>query len=87
MLNGGGTVTTGLNNKQARIINVLAWVLLTILLGYGAWLGNKFYELKVELPAEYVRLERYTCDINKLEKRLERIEGKLDHFIVSHQDK
>ena len=78
-------MTNGFNGKQVKIVNILAWVLLTILLGYGAWLGNRFYELKATLPNEYVRLERYTCDIDKVEKRLERIENKIDRVIENNK--
>jgi hypothetical protein len=56
-------------------------------LGYGAWLGNRFYDLRESLPHEYVRLERYTCDIDKVEKRLGRIEDKLDRVIERQSQK
>lgn len=85
-------MTNGLNNGQMKIINILAWVIITVMLGYGAWLGNKFYDLKEALPQEYVRLERYSCDIedlkigsrlhyNELREQNREIQRKLDRLI------
>lgn len=95
-------MTNGLNEKQFKIVNILAWIIITVMIGYGAWLGNKFYDLKESIPKEYVqkdqhnrdletlgdritRMEsRISCNIEKVEQKLVRMDGKLDK-LISHE--
>lgn len=45
-----------------------------------------YIEKKVtELPKEYVSLERYKCDIEKIERSLGRIDRKLDRMLPQNE--
>lgn len=70
-------MTQGLNNRKAQWLTYLVYVLITLLTAVSLY----HFKTIVELPDNYVRLERYTCDIEKVERRLERISDKLDRLI------
>ena len=69
-------MTNGLNSKKAQLLTYLVYVLLTLLTCVSLY---HFYMI-ANLPDNYVRLERYICDITKVEKNLEKIGDKLDRL-------
>lgn len=74
-----------LSKKQA---NFLTWLVLFLLAFMGFVAGWSKYEsalasqnlvnLERSLPEKYVTLERYKCDIDRVERILTRIETKID---------
>lgn len=67
-------MTNGLNSNKIKFLTYLVYVLLTLLTAVSVY---HFTEI-TNLPETYVRLERYTCDMQKIEKQLDRIINKLD---------
>ena len=67
-------MTNGLNNNRVKFLTYLVYVLLTLLTAVSIY---HFTEITT-LPETYVRLERYICDMAKIEKQLDRIIDKLD---------
>ena len=70
-------MTNGLNGNQTKFLTYLVYVLLALLTFATGW----HFRVLSSLPNEYVRLERYLCDNERLEKTLETIDGKLTRLI------
>jgi len=70
-----------LSDMQIKFLQWLVGILLTVLSISGAWSMNQIYQLKCDLPKEYVLLERYTADQDLKDKTLDRIDKKLDRLI------
>jgi len=70
-----------LSDMQIKFLQWLVGILLTVLSISGAWSMNQIYQLKCDLPREYVLLERYTTDQDLKDKTLDRIDKKLDRLI------
>lgn len=82
-------MTNGISESTAKWLTYLVYIILTTLAISNGWLIVK----QVELPDRFVRLERYSedkkatlerylCDIGRIEKALSAINAKLDHKIV-----
>ena len=78
-------MTDGLSEPQVKWLTYLVYILLSTLAVSNGWLIIK----QSELPDQFVRLERYTsdriaeadryqCDMTRIEKALESIDGKFE---------
>jgi len=78
-------MTKGLTGTQVTVLTWLVYALILFLTVVTGWQQIKF----MELPKEFVRLERYQSDGAKSQESLCRIERKLDELIMSRvfQDK
>lgn len=68
--------------------------MLLLLIGIVGFIGTRIYDAIEALPHTYVRIERYVCDQQTLQKQLERIEAtqgrtedKLDHILLRGESK
>jgi len=76
-------MTNGLNEQKIQWLTYLVYFLLAVLTFITAW--NKWETSKnaqaiLDMPKEYVRLERYKCDIADIRILLGRMDGKLDRI-------
>ena len=77
-------MTEGLDKKQAKILTFLIIFLLTFLTFLSSWSKYESHQNTrkfQDLPNEYVRLERYRCDQDRLYKAIEKMNDKLDRLI------
>jgi hypothetical protein len=82
-------MTEGLNRTQAKILTFLIIFLLTFLTflsGWSKYESHQNVQRFHELPKEYVRLERYSCDQNRLYESLRDMNRKLDRLIEQRHD-
>jgi len=74
-----------LSDMQIKFLQWLVGILLAVLSISGAWSMSQIYQLKCDLPREYVLLERYNTDQDLKDKTLDRIDKKLDRLIERRQ--
>jgi len=77
-------MTNGLDGKQAKLLTFLIYVLLAVLTFISGWSKIESHQNAQrfqELPNEYVRLERYTCDQDRLYETLKEMNRKLDRLV------
>lgn len=60
-----------LKKLQIKILTWVVWALIFVLTGLTAYQQVLF----MDMPKNYVRLERYNCDQDKIEKRLTEIKS------------
>jgi len=70
-----------LSDAKIKLLQWMIGILLTTLTISGAWTMQQIYQLKCDLPKEYVMLERYQADHNSLERSIDNIDKKLDRLI------
>ena len=62
-------MTKGLSGAETKLVTYLVYVLLTLLTITTGWQAVTLNSL----PDKYVRLERYNSDLNKVERKLDRL--------------
>ena len=72
-----GTGQSWWDGNQTRIWRIT----LLVLIGVLSFLGTRVYDRVLAMPDNYVRLERYSVDQDRVGGQLERIENKLDRLI------
>jgi len=75
-----------LSDAQIKFLQWLVGILLTVLSVSGAWSMQQIYQLKCDLPKEYVMIERYSADQDGTARSLDRIDKKLDRLIESERE-
>uniref|UniRef100_A0A6H1ZY77 Uncharacterized protein n=2 Tax=viral metagenome TaxID=1070528 RepID=A0A6H1ZY77_9ZZZZ len=77
---GESAMTRGLSDKLVKYLNILVYVLISMMGILIAWNTNYIFQVKDQvfimreaLPKEFVQLERYLSDERKLEGQLNRI--------------
>ena len=70
-----------LSDAKIKLLQWMIGMLLTTLTISGAWSMQQIYQLKCDLPKEYVMLERYQADQDSVARGIERIDKKLDRLI------
>lgn len=73
----------GTTSSQATM-QILYRAAVLLLLGIAGFIGANIYGKVDQFPIQYVTLERYKCDLDKIEKGLDSIDRKLDRFINKH---
>lgn len=87
-------MTNGLDDRKTQFVTYLVYILLALLtvsMGVtGIMLADTlsdqaaqkvaFDQFKETMPEKYVRLERYTCDMQRVESLLGKIDRKLDRL-------
>lgn len=71
-----------MTNGTAQSMNTIYRAAVIVLFAVLCYLGSNIYGKIDRIPAEYVTLERYRCDLDKIERGLDLINRKLDHFIA-----
>jgi hypothetical protein len=69
-------MTKGLGQDQVKWLTYLVYLLITILTVITGWHTVTI----ANMPKEYVRLERYQCDTRRVEKKMDKLGGKLDRL-------
>ena len=64
--------------SNSKWLTFLVYFLLSVLTITTGWSMVGLADLKDNLPKEFVRLERYKCDIDKLEKQIEELRSSMD---------
>lgn len=64
-----------------RYLTILVYVLLSVITVLSGWNSVSLSGFKDSMPKEYVRLERYSCDIKEIREQLRGIDNKLDQII------
>jgi hypothetical protein len=70
-------MTDGLNGRQVRFLTYLIYVLISVV---AAATSYNFWKI-AEFPEKYLLLERYSCDQQRIESSLHKIDTKLDRMI------
>lgn len=71
-------MTNGLSNTQVKILTFLVYALIFVLSFITGW-----HQIKIDsFGDDYVRLEQYRNDCGVRERKLDRIENKLDQLIM-----
>lgn len=70
-------MTNGLNKTQVKILTWVVYALIFFLTTITGWQQIQFFNM----PDNYVRLERYKTDSNRMDTTLGRIENKIDQLI------
>lgn len=73
--------------SNSKWLTVLVYFLLAVLTFTTGWSAIDLSALKESLPKEFVRLERYKCDIDKLEKKIDGLERNLGEKLNKLDDK
>ena len=71
-------MTKGLTGTATTVLTWLVYALIMFLTGVTGWQQIKF----MNLPQEFVRLERYQSDKSDTKESLSRIERKLDELVM-----
>jgi hypothetical protein len=88
-------MTKGLDNRTVKWLTYLVYFLLAVLTFSGIFLSaavinamdelaatkSDLAQLRNDLPEKYVRLERYSCDTQRIEATLMSINAKLDRAL------
>jgi hypothetical protein len=69
------------NAQNTTTMAVLYKAAVLVLLAIAGFIGANIYGKVDQFPIQYVTLERYKCDLDKIEKGLDGINHKLDRFI------
>lgn len=69
------------NGTSQSTMQVIYRAAVLVLLGIAGFIGANIYGKVDQFPIQYVTLERYKCDLDKIEKGLDNINHKLDRFI------
>jgi len=83
-------MTNGLNEKRVQWLTYLVYFLLAVLTfvtGLNSYTVRAHDTKLQNLPSEFVRLERYGCDIKRVETQLERLNDKMDRFLERQSEK
>ena len=68
-------------NGERNSMELIYRAAVIILLALAGFISANVYNKVDKMPSEFVTLERYKCDIEKIEKGLSTINLKLDQFI------
>ena len=74
-------MANGVSSSQSTM-QVLYKAAVLVLLAIAGFIGANIYGKVDQFPIQYVTLERYKCDLDKIEKGLDNISHKLDRFIT-----
>lgn len=69
--------------------NLLTWAItfaVALLIGVQAYTIREMAELQKRLPHEYVQLERYTCDQQRIEATLSKMDNKMDTLLMREKN-
>ena len=80
------TSNDNLARREVKWLTWLVYLLLTVLAILTGWNTNRINDM----PEKYVRLERYLCDVGKIEKTLQslgtnisKLDDKIDKLLIA----
>jgi hypothetical protein len=77
-------MTDGLSTRQVKILTFVVYILITLLTLTTGYQQTQIIAQNGKLdrlPETYVALERYKCDVETLNTKLNRMDDKLDRLI------